>query len=364
MEENVSLAKFTTFKIGGPARYFFRAKSLKEAIDAVGFAHAKSLPFFVLGGGSNLLVNDSGFSGVIIKNEILGLSFSEASDSVEVVACAGEAWDPFVAETVRRGLFGLENLSGIPGTVGASPVQNIGAYGVEARETIVSVEALDSKTGRVEIFSNADCQFSYRDSFFKTAEGKRYIITGVRFRLKKDGKVNIGYKDLKQIFNFQFSIFNEEESQRKLKAITLREVRKAVLEIRRGKFPDLNEIGTAGSFFKNPIILEEHFVKLKERYPDLPGFEIEHDTNPQMKTNNTNDTNKKSVKVSLAWIIDNVCKLKGFQKGKVGLFSRQPIVVVNMGDASAEDAHLLAREIADCVKEKTGINIDWEVEKL
>ena len=340
-EENVELKKFTTFKIGGPARYFFRVRNLDEAREALGFARLENLPHFVLGGGSNLLASDSGFSGIIIKNEILGVSFTEVDGDVLAIAGAGEHWDSFVSETVRRGLYGLENLSGIPGTVGSAPIQNIGAYGTEVKEVIVSVEAIDSRTDRLKKFSNADCHFGYRHSFFKTTEGKNFIITAVQVRLKKRGALNLDYKDLKNYFAKTDTV------------PTLGLVREVVLEIRRGKFPDLETCGTAGSFFKNPIIPLAQFEKLKKKFPDLPGFFLP-----------TINYKLQTVKVPLAWILDNVCQLKGYRKGNIELFERQPIVVVNTGGASAKEAQELAQEVMARVKEKTGISIAWEVEKL
>jgi len=364
-EENIPLSEHTTFKIGGLARYFFRAKTVDDLNAALDFAEKKHLPFFVLGGGSNILASDEGFQGVIIKNELLGISFTEDGDDIEVVTGAGEPWDNFVEAVVGRGLYGLENLSGIPGTVGAAPVQNIGAYGVEVKETIVSVLALDGKTGALKTFNNSECFKAYRDSFFKTPKGKRFVIVSVTFRLKKRGILNLEYKDLQnKIFNFQFSrlpetgtvgqaIFNDKEKERRVKTFAPKDVRKAVLEIRRGKFPDLKTTGTAGSFFKNPIITEEHFIRLKKQFPDLPSFSVSN-VNGQMSM----------VKLPLAWILDNICKLKGYQKEHVGLYERQPIVVVNTGAGSAEEVKTLAEETIRCVKEKTGIDIDWEVEKL
>ncbi len=340
-EENVQLSDFTTFKIGGLARYFFRVKTIEEAREVFSFARQENLPFFILGGGSNLLVSDEGFPGVIIKNEILGISFVEEGDEFQVFAGAGENWDSFVDHCVDKGLYGLENLSGIPGTVGAAPVQNIGAYGSEAKDTIVSVEALDSKTGKLQIFTNEECRFGYRDSFFKTAEGKRYLIANVTFRLKKGGVLNIEYKDVKSYFEAKKSF------------PTLKTVREAVLAIRARKFPDLATTGTAGSFFKNPIISQIQFDALKKKYPDLPGFVLQ-----------TANCELPSVKVPLAWILDNVLGIKGYMVGRVGLYNAQPLVVVNSGGARATEVLALAKDVANKIKEKTGIEVVWEVEML
>ena len=346
MEENVELKNFTTFKIGGQARYFFRAKTVDDLKRSLAFAAKEKLPFFILGGGSNLLVNDAGFRGVVIKNELRGISFKEESEGVFATAGAGESWDSFVSECVSRGLYGLENLSGIPGTVGAAPVQNIGAYGVEAKDSIVSVETLEAKAGVVRNFTAAEGAFAYRDSFFKTAEGKGYIITSVMFRLKKDAILNLGYKDLKNYFS-------------KADAFpALKSVREAVLEIRSRKFPDLRTTGTAGSFFKNPIIPQTQFDELKKRFPDLPGFEV-HGTKTEQNTERT-----RKVKLPLAWILDNILHLKGFMNGPVGLHDAQPLVIVHTGGGTSEDVTRLARDVSDKIKTATGIEVVWEVEKL
>ncbi|KKW09512.1 MAG: UDP-N-acetylenolpyruvoylglucosamine reductase [Candidatus Kaiserbacteria bacterium GW2011_GWA2_49_19] len=343
MQENIPLSEHTTFKLGGRARYFFRVHSIKETREALDFARENSLPFFVLGGGSNLLVSENGFSGVIIKNEILGLSFKEEAGGTLVTAGAGENWDNFVSECVSLGLYGLENLSGIPGTVGAAPVQNIGAYGVEAKDSIVSVETLEADTDAVRNFSAAECGFGYRDSFFKTAEGKSYIITGVTFRLKENGVSNLGYKDLKNYFGAVKAALTP----------SLSDVRKAVLEIRSKKFPDLKTTGTAGSFFKNPIIPQAQFDELKKRFPDLPGFPLQT-TNYKLQT----------IKIPLAWILDNILHLKGFMDGPVGLHEAQPLVIVHTGGGNAEDVRRLAKDVASKIKDATGVEVSWEVEYL
>jgi UDP-N-acetylmuramate dehydrogenase len=340
-EEHIFLREYTTFKIGGEAKYFFRAKSIEDVREAVGFAHENSFPIFVLGGGSNLLVSDLGFQGVVIKNEILGLEFIEEGDFVLAKAGAGENWDSFVDACVSRELYGLENLSGIPGTVGATPVQNIGAYGVEVKDTIFSVETLDTRDGGIKIFENKDCHFAYRDSFFKTKEGKNFVVLSVTFKLRKTGKLNLEYKDLANYFSG------------KAETATLKTVRNAVLEIRSKKFPDLKIFGTAGSFFKNPIISNESFEKIKKDYPEIPNFPA-----------NQGGIDKSLVKVSLAWILDKVCGLKGFSEGPVGLYEFQPIVIVNNGGANSQQVENFAVNIAQKVFDKTGIKVAWEVEKL
>jgi len=334
-EENIPLSEHTTFKVGGFARYFFYVKTIEEAHMAVDFARSKKLSFFVLGGGSNLLVSDEGYQGVIIKNGILGQLFREDGEDMLAEVGAGENWDDFVVEVVKRNLFGIENLSGIPGTVGASPVQNIGAYGVEAGDWIVSVTTFDARTGEPRVFNKDECRFAYRDSFFKTAEGKNFVIISVMFRFKKQGVINIEYKDLKNYFVDKATP-------------ALLDVRKAVLEIRRGKFPDLKTTGTAGSFFKNPIISQDKFNELKKKYPNLPGFDLGNGL----------------YKISLAWILDNVIHCMGLRLGEVGLHHAQPLVLINNGKAQASEVSALAFDLMKKIREATGVTVAWEVERL
>ena len=333
MKENVSLADRTTLKVGGFARYFFEAESEEEIKEAVKYAASKKLPIFVLGGGSNVLVSDDGFSGVVIQIMTRGVSYEEKSGArVFARAASGVSWDTFVADTVSRGLWGLENLSGIPGTVGAAPIQNIGAYGAEAKDTIESVRALDMRTGKERIFGNAECRFGYRDSFFKSLEGKNFIVLEVTFKLSKEPKPSISYKDLAAFFATQKTPPSPKN------------IREAVLQIRSKKFPDLSKVGTAGSFFKNPIISQEHFEKLKLKYPDVPSFAA-----------------KEGVKIPLAYILDKICGLKGFKKGNVRLFENQPLVLVNTISATAKEIREFSSAIKKAVKEKTDIYIEEEV---
>ena len=385
IEEHVPLAPLTTFKIGGKARYFCRAQSVADVEKAAASSKEKKIPMRVLGGGSNVLIADDGFSGLVVKIDILGIEFNEHGSSVEAVVGAGEVWDDFVALCVEKGLYGVENLSGIPGTVGAAPIQNIGAYGTEVKETVLWVEVFDTKSGEVKKLTNEQCRFGYRDSMFKHTEGKSLIVVRVALRLRKTGVPNIGYKDLKEYFYGEFdSSFpkacppisrrggdesasrrisdkkenpsahqNEPLPLRKGELPTLTEIREAVIEIRGRKFPDLKKFGTAGSFFKNPIIPKVQFDALKQKYPNLPGFPLE-----------SRISNLASVKVPLAWILDNVCGLKGAVAGKVGLFERQPIVLVNFADASADEVRAFADSVIRTVKEKTNIDVEWEVQSI
>ena len=365
------LADFTTFRIGGDAKFFCVVENKDDLQEAVDFAKEKSLPVFILGGGSNILVSDKGFDGLVVKIDIKGIkNVSDAETYLRVGA--GENWDDFVAWTVERGYSSLENLSLIPGTVGAAPVQNIGAYGVEVGNLIESVEVFDVKENAFKNLSHKECSFSYRDSLFKKEKG-RYVITSVLFKLKKDAKPDISYKDLNEFFEKKFQ---DPNSKTRLSAVNASsqsealyfgkvaktggdrqtdtltvvrpsapQVRQAVIAIRTSKLPDLSKVGTAGSFFKNPIISKEKYLKLKEKYPELPSF-VEADGR---------------VKVPLAWIIDHVCGLKGKKLGKAGIHETQALVIVNYGGATYEDVEKVASEVEKSVKEKTGIEIEREV---
>ena len=334
IEKNVPLASHTTLKLGGIAEYFAVIQTLQDLEDAVIFARDNKIPFFILGGGSNVLVSDRGFPGIVFKLELKGISKVEVDGGAEIVASAGEVWDRLVEKSVEWHLFGLENLSGIPGTVGAAPIQNIGAYGVEAMDLISFVEVFDSEDLRKKIFKPSDCAFGYRDSIFKKPEGKKYIVTAVGFHLKKEDNLKTHYKDL------QFYVKEHGMPE------TLSDMRKAILSIRAKKFPDIKKVGTAGSFFKNPIVNKDFFERLKEKFPEIPGF----------------PTIDGKVKVSMAWILDRILKKKGYEKGSVTLYAAQPLVLVHSGGGTAEEVKKFAEEIAKEVKEKTGIEVEWEVQ--
>ena len=333
IQENVSLAPFTTFRIGGAARFFVHASSVADVEEALAFAEEKNLSIFILGGGSNILISDAGFDGLVIKNEIRGITEELQGDSTRIIAGAGESWDDLVKFAVeKKGLYGLENLSFIPGTVGAAPVQNIGAYGSEVKDTIEWVEVYNSKTKKIEKISNIECHFAYRDSVFKH-EKKHNVILRVAFLLQKNSKLSIDYKDVKKYFE-------DRKSQPSLCG-----VRDAIVEIRKNKLPDTSKIGTAGSFFKNVTIPKNNYEDLLKKYPLMPAF-----TQDQM------------VKVPTAWILDNVCGFKGVRRGEVGVYQNQALVLVNFGKGTAQEIKNLSNEMIASVKEKTGIVISPEVE--
>jgi len=335
--ENEPLRLHTTLRVGGPARFFVEASTPDALQDAFAFARKRGLPSFVLGGGSNVLAGDAGYPGVVVKIATRGLQVMDMSaNGTEVVAEAGEDWDALVAFAVERGLYGLENLSLIPGRVGAAIVGNIGAYGAEVKDTFVWADALDRRTGKQRRFCASECAFAYRDSFFKTPEGRSYVILRAAFNLRRDGQPNTSYRDVREHF-----------SARGVTAPTLAAVREAVIAVRQRKLPDLSRIGTAGSFFKNPVIPRAQYDALAARYPGLPGH----------------DEGNGLMKVPLGWVLDKVCGLKGVRPGSVGTHSEQALVLINDG-GTATEIERFAGEAARLVHERTALNIEWEVERI
>jgi UDP-N-acetylmuramate dehydrogenase len=331
----VPLAPLTTFGIGGPARYFINAPSEEILLEAVDLANSQKLPLFVLGGGSNILVADEGFPGLVLKIDLMGIKWDEEGDKTIIRAGAGEEWDGVVQLSVERDLAGIECLSGIPGSVGGTPVQNVGAYGQEVSEVLTQLRALDRKSGKIIELSHADCGFSYRTSLFNTTQKDRYIVLEVTYKLARHGVPSIRYADVQREF---------EEME---KAPTLAEVRNAVRRIRARKAMLLVEgdpdCRSAGSFFKNPILSEDAFARLESilpndrvpRYPAATGH----------------------VKTAAAWLIGRAGFAKGYSLGRVGLSSKHTLALVNKGGATAADVLRLAREIHSRVYEKFGVKL-------
>lgn len=330
---NIPLSSLTTFRLGGPAAYLSRIVSIEALNKALIWVRERSLPFLVLGEGSNVLAPDEGFAGLVLIMNIKGRHVIENESSVDLVACAGENWDMLVKYAIERGLYGIENLSGIPGSVGATPIQNVGAYGTEVKNVIKWVEVFDTKIMKTVKLSNSDCGFVYRDSVFKKSESRHLIITRVCFKLQKDGTLNTSYHDVEDYFKGK----NVEP--------TLANLRDAVLFIRKQKFPELNRVGTAGSFFKNPIIEKKDLQALLKSYPDTPFFEVEEG----------------HVKIPLAWILEHICGLKGWKRGNFETFVRQPLVIIHSGGGTTKELKDFASFIKQCVKERTNIDIQPEV---
>lgn len=332
IHKNVSMRTYTTLKTGGVARFVVEVKNVEEVGEVGRFAKQNALPLLVLGGGSNVLVEDDGFSGVVVLNRLKGRKYIDNGDDTVTLVChSGEILDEVVADTVERGLWGMENLSAIPGTVGATPVQNVGAYGVEVSDFILQVETIFLLDGSRKIFSHSECDFGYRESFFKTDLGKNYFITAVHMKLKKIPNPILSYADLVEKFSDVTP--------------SIQEVRDSIISVRSKKFPDWKVVGTAGSFFKNPIITSMQSEALHALYPDIPQYEI----------------GGGMVKIPLGYVLDKVCGLKGYRVGGVGLFTEQALVLVNYGDATATEIKLFVNDIQQKVFEKTKINIFPEV---
>ena len=327
IKKDVSLHKMNTMGIRTTASHFVVVNNVKEIKQAVSFANSNDLEWLVVGEGSNICFEDNKIKKLIIKINITGVEVLEDA----VVVGAGEDWDLFVSQAIKYSVPYIENLSGIPGTVGASPIQNIGAYGIELKDIIRWVEVYDCDVNETKKLGKDDCQFAYRDSIFKKPEGCKYIVTKVAFNRTKDPDVCLSYKDLEIYFSGRMP--NKEE------------VRKAVLEIRSGKFPDISKYGTAGSFFKNPIVSIKEYKKLKDKFPSLPSYDISEDKR----------------KIPLAWILDNVCDLKGYRDGNVWLHEYQPLVLVTNKSVTGKEIRKFSDKVKKIVFEKTGIEIENEV---
>lgn len=330
VRERIPLAVLTTLKVGGPARYVVDCTSIEDLRDAVSFAKAQGIPFFPLGEGSNVLASDAGYDGLIIRMRIPGMDVLEDGT---VIAGAGVIWDQVVRQAALRGLWGIENLAAIPGTIGAAPVQNIGAYGAELSDTLLHVEAFNTETGEVETLTAKDCGLGYRESRFKREPN--LLITKVALKLTRDGEPRVNYKDLQA----------RKEAGDTLS--TPKEIADVVRSVRAQKFPDLREYGTAGSFFKNPVISKDEYDTLCAQYPGIPGF-----------------PGASGVKVPLAWVLDNVLELRGYTMGDASLFIRQPLVLVTNNGAHAADVNALAEDVAQKVFDATRIRIEREVRTL
>jgi UDP-N-acetylmuramate dehydrogenase len=338
LQQNVPLAPLTTIGIGGPARFFFRATTVDDVRAALAWAQEHAQPVFVLGGGSNLLIADSGFDGLVLQVDLRGIVIeSEDPETVMVKAAAGEPWDPFVAVTVDRAWAGVECLSGIPGSTGATPIQNVGAYGQDVSETIARVEVLDRTTDRVVWFTNAECRFGYRASLFKNLERERYIVLSVTFRLRRDGAATVKYPELRK--------YLEEQN---VSLADLPRVREAVIAIRKrkGMVLDPNDPDTRsdGSFFMNPILNAAEYERFASIAPEAPHFPGEDGT----------------IKLSAAWLIEHAGFHKGFVHGKVGLSSKHSLAVINRGGGTAAEVVELVRMIQGRVREQFGVEIHPE----
>lgn len=337
ISEQVVLAPYTTLRIGGPARYFLRAESLEELTGGLDWAKERRVPVLLLGGGSNMLVADQGFPGMVIHIQLRGIELQRDGESVIVEAAAGEDWDALVAFAVANNLGGMECLSGIPGLVGATPIQNVGAYGQDVSQTIIDLQALDRQTGSLVTLNNAQCEFEYRQSRFKGREPDRFVILSVRYRLSPGAKPCTIYPDVQRYLE-----------GRGVADPTLGEVREAVISIRRSKAmvvdSDEPESRSAGSFFTNPILTEKEHQAFLERararrlvseseriptYPAGPG----------------------RVKLSAAWLIEHAGFRKGWVHGNVGISRKHTLAIVNRGGGTALEVRELVSQIQQKVEQ-------------
>lgn len=347
LEENKPLAPFTTFGIGGPARWFVEASNEGQIGEATAWARAKKLPLFVLGGGSNLLVSDAGFDGLVLRVALRGVAVAASEGHALYRAAAGEDWDGFVQRTMDDGCAGLECLAGIPGTVGGTPVQNVGAYGQEVSSTIDKVRVFEIETGRFSEFSARECEFGYRISRFNTRDRGRFIVTRVDSRLTPGGEPTVRYAELAR--------FLSEKTKP-----SLAEVAAAVRSIRATKGmllvegdPDLR---SAGSFFKNPIVTEEqarHVAEVSQKEP--PRFPAGEGPEHQGR-----------VKIPAAWLIEQAGFTKGYRLGAAGISSRHVLALVNCGtadgkrSATAAEILALADKIQEAVEDRFAIRLERE----
>ncbi len=343
--EREPLAKRTTFGVGGPARFFVEVASEAELAAALDRADALGVPAFVLGGGSNLLVSDRGLDALVIRLALRGVDVEHGGARSVIRAAAGEPWDAFVARTVNEGLAGLECLSGIPGDVGATPIQNVGAYGQEVAETIERVEVIDRKTHAKSTLDNAACSFAYRDSIFKREARGRWVVTAVSFRLRPGGEPTVRYAELER------ALAAGERS--------LGVVRETIVRLRRSKGmvldPDDADTRSAGSFFTNPIVANAEVAGVAERARSL-GSLAEGEKMPSWPAGDG------VTKLSAAWLIERSGFPKGTRRGRAGTSSKHSLALVNLGGASASEILALAREIQSGVGERLGVRITPEPE--
>jgi UDP-N-acetylmuramate dehydrogenase len=334
IQENYNMANHTTFKMGGNARFFAVVDDVEQLSYMYEFAQEKNLPVLVLGGGSNVVMSDGNLEYVVIKNNILGIEVEKDSDTeVSVSSGAGVDWDEFVQYCVAHSFQGVEALSLVPGSVGAAPVQNIGAYGQDVSQTILYVEVFDTQDKQIKQLSNEECQFDYRTSIFKTTHVGQYVITRVVFELQKSAHTNVPpYSDL-------IDFFGEQEIEQP----TLQQVRDTVIGFRTRKLPKPEEVPNVGSFFKNPIILKDQADTLKEKFPEMVTFEID-----DMHT-----------KVGAAWLIDHA-GLKGRQFGGLQVYPNNALVLTNIDNATFVEVQDYIAHVKKVVMEMFGIELEPE----
>ncbi len=350
IQQNILLSNHTTFHIGGPAKYFCEVKTADELQEALQFAEEKSAQVFIMGGGSNVLVSDKGFDGLVIKLANEGIEQENISDThVRLIIGSGQNWDSVVAFAVEHGLWGIENLSHIPGNTGAFTVQNVGAYGQEASQVVESVLVFDRESNSTKTISHDECEFSYRHSIFNTSSKDRYVILSTSLKLSKNPNPNLSYGDLKVRF-----------ANREPQTIALPEIRNAIIEIRNTKFPfpDAPERGNAGSFFRGPILSKNEFAVMQKKILDLFGEEQAQ----RLETMADRLTVPQGYKTPTAFLLD-VCEFKGMEVGGAQINPNQPAIILNKtGKATAEEVITLYNQVKNGVLSKTGVELEHEPE--
>ncbi len=333
IEENKSLLRYNTFGMDVSSRFFLEINSSSDIQNFLLDKKLNDLPFLVLGGGSNVLFTKN-FDGIVLKSNIKGIEVvKEDPDHYYLKAGAGEVWHQLVLYCIKNNIGGLENLSLIPGTVGAAPIQNIGAYGVEQKDVFHELEAIAIAENKKVTFSNQECAFGYRDSIFKNKSKSKYIISSVTFRLFKKAQ-----------FNTSYGAINQEMEKMEVKEISIEAISQAVCNIRRSKLPDPEKIGNAGSFFKNPVVVNEKFELLKKEFPSIVAYR----------------NSDKDMKLAAGWLVEQ-SGWKGRSFGKYGVHKDQALVLVNYGGAKGNEIFDLSEKIILSVKEKFGVVLEREV---
>ena len=332
---NYSLKKHNTFGLDIVAKEFFSAQSEDEIVELIKSRDLINEENLILGGGSNILFKGN-YNGIVINSNLSNINIIEDhKDSVLIEAESGVDWDHLVDYSVENGFYGIENLSYIPGTVGAAPIQNIGAYGVELENVFVELEAIDLKSGEMKLLGKKECQFKYRDSIFKNSLKNKFYISKIRLRLQKNGQLKLNYRAVQDFI---------KEKSIEISELDLRKVRDIIINIRKSKLPDPHEIGNAGSFFKNPVINNNLFIRLKEKYKDLVFFKLSKD----------------EIKIPAAWLIEKA-GFKGKRFGEVGIHDKQALVIVNYGNAESTEIINLSEKIKNKIFEKFNIDLETEV---
>lgn len=330
---NISLKQYTTMKLGGEARYMATADSASDVVSLYRNARKENLPIFVLGGGSNVITHDEVFEGIVLLNKIKGFEvISETDETTDVKIGAGEVWDEVVEKAIELGLQGIEAMSGIPGTAGAAPVQNVGAYGQEIADTLISLEAYDSKTDTIVTISADECDFSYRNSIFRDKEKGRYCILNITLQLNKAEPKPPYYASLQKYID-----------ENDIREVNLSVIRVAVLNIRSEKLPDPAELPSAGSFFKNALVEKWKLEELQKEYSDIPNYAMSDGR----------------YKIPTGWLIDRA-GLRGYRSHGMRVYEKNALVLVNDSATGYDDLAAIREEIVQIVFDKFGIKIEQE----